>query len=87
MDDVLNRELFRRYAKNRPAKAALSSMGGILASSPELMQAANQYANGGMVGYAEGGAVDSGGFNMMDIGAHGRSFWDLGPWSGPDWRR
>ena len=67
MDDVLNRELFRRYAKNRPAKAALSSMGGILASSPELMQAANQYANGGMVGYAEGGAVDSGGFNMMDI--------------------
>jgi len=40
MGDVYNRKLFQ--AKARPARKKLAQMAGIMASSPELMQAANQ---------------------------------------------
>ena len=40
MGDVYNRKLFQ--AKARPAREKLAKMAGIMASSPELMQAANQ---------------------------------------------
>ena len=44
--NVLNRKMFA----NRDARRKLSNMGGILASSPELMQTAQMYAPGGQVG-------------------------------------
>lgn len=43
--DVLNRKLFA----NRDARQKLADMGGIMASSPELMVAAQGYAPGGQV--------------------------------------
>jgi len=41
--NVMNRKLFA----NRDARRKLASMGGIMVSSPELMQAAQMFANGG----------------------------------------
>ena len=41
--NVLNRKMFA----NRDARRKLSNMGGILASSPELMSTAQMFANGG----------------------------------------
>ena len=44
--NVLNRKMFA----NRDARRKLANMGGILASSPELMQTAQMFAPGGQVG-------------------------------------
>lgn len=44
--NVLNRKMFA----NRDARRKLANMGGILASSPELMSTAQMYAPGGQVG-------------------------------------
>ena len=44
--NVLNRKMFA----NRDARRKLANMGGILASSPELMQTAQMFAPGGRVG-------------------------------------
>ena len=43
---IMNRDLFQRYARQPQAPAAPS---GIMASSPELMQASMRYQQGGMV--------------------------------------
>ena len=45
-NNVMNRGLFRRYARQPQAPQAPS---GIMASSPELMQTAMRYQQGGMV--------------------------------------
>ena len=43
MDNVYNRSLFSK--SNRPARQKLQKMGGIMASSPELMEAAQKVGN------------------------------------------
>ena len=43
MDNVYNRSLFSK--NNRPARQKLQKMGGIMASSPELMEAAQKVGN------------------------------------------
>ncbi len=45
MNNVLNRKMFA----NRDARAKLANMGGILASSPEMVNVTQQFAPGGMV--------------------------------------
>ena len=45
MNNVLNRKMF----VNRNARAKLANMGGILASSPEMVDATQRFAPGGTV--------------------------------------
>ena len=59
--NVLNRPLFQRYARQPMMQQPMMQQPvGIMASSPELMQASMGYAPGGPVGYAPGGPVISG---------------------------
>lgn len=54
MGDVYNRKLFQ--AKARPARKKLAQMAGIMSSSPELMQAANQGSDKAPTPPSTGGA-------------------------------
>jgi hypothetical protein len=47
-NNIMNRDLFQRYAR-QPRPQALAAPSGIMASSPELMQASMRYQQGGMV--------------------------------------
>ena len=49
MDNVMNRPLFQRYAKNRPATEAMYELSGIMRSSPELMETVQRFQAGGLV--------------------------------------
>ena len=47
-NNIMNRDLFQRYAR-QPRPQAPAAPSGIMASSPELMQASMRYQQGGMV--------------------------------------
>jgi hypothetical protein len=47
-NNIMNRDLFQRYAR-QPRPQAPAAPSGIMASSPELMQTAMRYQQGGMV--------------------------------------
>jgi hypothetical protein len=49
MDNVMNRPLFQRYAKNRPATEAMYELSGIMRSSPELIETVQKFQAGGLV--------------------------------------
>ena len=63
--NVMNRKLFA----NRDARRRLANMGGIMVSSPELMQAAQMFQTGGQATVLKTVAHPFGDYDIMSDGS------------------